>query len=71
MRFTQCLGSQTPEHFRVMVQSLCWRDRFKLAVHHETKELPVFALVGGEERSQIQRKQSARGRYCGRTLAGI
>ncbi len=37
-------GSQTPEHFRVMVQSLL-EDRFKLAVHHETKELPVFELV--------------------------
>ena len=35
---------QREEQNRLMVQSLL-ADRFKLKVHHETKELPVYALV--------------------------
>jgi uncharacterized protein (TIGR03435 family) len=31
-------------HLRLMVQSLL-ADRFKLALHYETKELPIYALV--------------------------
>jgi uncharacterized protein (TIGR03435 family) len=34
----------TQEQFRVMIQNLL-KDRFKMVVHQETKELPVFALV--------------------------
>lgn len=37
-------GNPTKDQFRLMVQSLL-ADRFKLAIHHETRQLPVFALV--------------------------
>jgi uncharacterized protein (TIGR03435 family) len=36
-----------PEEFRKMVQSLL-ADRFKLQVHHEMREIQVFALVLGK-----------------------
>jgi uncharacterized protein (TIGR03435 family) len=32
------------QQLRLMVQSLL-ADRFKLTLHHETKELPIYALV--------------------------
>ena len=34
----------TKEQFRVMLQNLL-AERFKLVVHHETKELPMYSLV--------------------------
>ena len=34
----------TKDQFRLMMQALL-ADRFKLAVHYETKQMPVFALV--------------------------
>jgi uncharacterized protein (TIGR03435 family) len=34
----------TKDQFRVMMQSLL-AERFKLAVHYETREAPVFALT--------------------------
>jgi uncharacterized protein (TIGR03435 family) len=34
----------TKEQFRVMLQNLL-AERFKLTVHHETKELPMYSLV--------------------------
>ncbi len=37
-------GNPTKDEFRLMMQSLL-ADRFKLVVHHETRQLPVFALV--------------------------
>lgn len=37
-------GNPTKDQFRLMMQGLL-ADRFKLAVHHETRQLPVFALV--------------------------
>jgi uncharacterized protein (TIGR03435 family) len=37
-------GNPTKDQFRLMMQALL-ADRFKLAVHHETKQLAVFALV--------------------------
>src|SRR6267142_6606299 len=36
-------GSPTKDQMRLMMQSLL-ADRFKLAVHFETREVPVFAL---------------------------
>jgi uncharacterized protein (TIGR03435 family) len=35
------------EQVRVMLQNLL-RDRFRLAVHRETKELPIYALIVGK-----------------------
>jgi uncharacterized protein (TIGR03435 family) len=40
-------GNLKPDDFPVMVQSLL-EDRFKLALHRETKEMPVYALVVGK-----------------------
>lgn len=37
-------GNPTKDQFRLMMQALL-ADRFKLAVHYETKQLPVFGLV--------------------------
>jgi uncharacterized protein (TIGR03435 family) len=40
----QSEGSPTKEQMRLMLQALL-TDRFKLVVHHETRDAPVFALV--------------------------
>jgi uncharacterized protein (TIGR03435 family) len=37
----------TKETFKLMLQNLL-AERFKLALHHETKELPMYALVVGK-----------------------
>jgi uncharacterized protein (TIGR03435 family) len=37
-------GNPTKDQFRLMMQALL-ADRFKLTVHYETRQLPVFALV--------------------------
>jgi uncharacterized protein (TIGR03435 family) len=37
-------GNPTKDQFRLMMQALL-ADRFKLAIHYETKQLPVYALV--------------------------
>jgi uncharacterized protein (TIGR03435 family) len=50
-------GNPTKDQFRMMVQALL-ADRFKLAIHYETKQLPVFGLVlekPGKLGPQIQR----------------
>jgi uncharacterized protein (TIGR03435 family) len=43
----------TKEQFRLMLQSLL-AERFKLALHHETKELPMYALVLGKGGSKLK-----------------
>ena len=40
----QAAGNPTKDQMRLMMQSLL-ADRFKLAVHFETQEVPVFALT--------------------------
>jgi uncharacterized protein (TIGR03435 family) len=37
-------GNPTKDQFRLMMQALL-ADRFKLAIHYETRKLPLFALV--------------------------
>jgi uncharacterized protein (TIGR03435 family) len=37
-------GNPTKDQFRLMMQSLL-ADRFKLVVHYESRQLPIFALV--------------------------
>jgi bla regulator protein BlaR1 len=49
-------GNPTKDQMRMMMQSLL-EDRFKLVIHHETQQLPVFALVlakPGKTGPQIQ-----------------
>jgi bla regulator protein BlaR1 len=41
-------GNPTKDQMRLMMQSLI-ADRFKLSVHHETRQLPVYALVLSKE----------------------
>lgn len=43
----------TPEQVRVMMQSLL-ADRFKLKLHRETKEMPVYALVVGKNGPKLK-----------------
>lgn len=50
-------GNPTKDQYRLMTQSLL-ADRFKLAIHHETRQMPVLALVllkAGETGPQLQR----------------
>jgi uncharacterized protein (TIGR03435 family) len=49
-------GTPTKGEFRQMMQSLL-ADRFKLSVHRERKELPVYALVVGKSGPKL--KESA------------
>jgi uncharacterized protein (TIGR03435 family) len=46
----------TKEQFQLMLQNLL-AERFKLTLHHETKELPMYALVVGKGGSKL--KESA------------
>jgi uncharacterized protein (TIGR03435 family) len=43
----------SPEQIKAMLQTLL-ADRFKLAVHRETKELPVYTLVVGKRGSKLR-----------------
>ena len=45
-----------PEQLRLMVQKLL-ADRFKLVIHRDTKELPVYALVVGKNGPKLQEGQ--------------
>jgi len=54
-------GNPSKDQYRLMVQSLL-ADRFKLAIHHETRQMPVLGLVllkAGETGPQLQRHSSA------------
>jgi uncharacterized protein (TIGR03435 family) len=46
----------TKEQFQLMLQNLL-AERFKLTLHHETKELPIYALVVGKNGPKL--KESA------------
>jgi uncharacterized protein (TIGR03435 family) len=43
----------TKEQFRLMLQNLL-AERFKLVLHHETKELPMYALVVGKRGAKLK-----------------
>src|SRR5450759_2140572 len=43
----------TKEEFKLMLQNLL-AERFKLTLHHETKELPMYALVVGKGGSKLK-----------------
>src|SRR5580658_3035508 len=46
-------GAPTKDEFRGMLQLLL-ADRFKLAVHRETREIPVYALVVGKNGPKLK-----------------
>src|SRR5690348_10221565 len=52
--------NSTPDESRIMLQSLL-EDRFRLAVHHETKELSIFALRrnGSAQSGLVPSKESS------------
>ena len=54
-------GNSTREQITLMLQALL-ADRFKLAVHDETRELPVFALI--VVRGDLRHGQSADSKCC-------
>ncbi len=53
-------GWASPEQLRPLVQSLL-ADRFKLAIHRETKELPIYVLVVGKGGPKVQPSKSNAG----------
>ena len=65
-------GNPSKDQLRLMLQSLL-ADRFKLAIHFETRELPVLALTCHQARQARPRSSSACGRpslQCGRAPHG-
>jgi uncharacterized protein (TIGR03435 family) len=46
-------GNASADQMRLMLQSLL-QDRFKLALHHETKELPIYVLAVAKSGLKIQ-----------------
>jgi uncharacterized protein (TIGR03435 family) len=55
-------GNATPPQLRLMLQALL-KDRFKLALRHETKDVPIYELVVAKGGSKIQEDtESARSR---------
>lgn len=66
-------GAPTRNDFRQMLQTLL-ADRFKLKVHRETKEMPVYALVVGKNGPKLKESApdavwSGRGTVNGRNQA--
>jgi uncharacterized protein (TIGR03435 family) len=49
-------GNPTTEQTRAMVQTLL-ADRFKLVLHRETKELPIYNLVAAKNGLKLQRSK--------------
>jgi uncharacterized protein (TIGR03435 family) len=46
-------GTATKDQLRLMLRGLL-AERFKLVLHHETKELPVYALLVGSRGSKLK-----------------
>jgi hypothetical protein len=53
-------GRTHPDQLRLMLQTLL-ADRFKLKVHRETKELPVFALVAVKNGPKLRPVEAGNG----------
>ena len=56
-------GAPSREEVRQMLQTLL-ADRFKLAIHHEMKVMPVYALVVGKNGSKLK-ESTSRGECSG------
>ena len=51
-------GPATPDELRLMMQTLL-ADRFKLSLRHETKEMPVYALVVAKDGPKLHENKEA------------
>jgi uncharacterized protein (TIGR03435 family) len=51
-------GTKGPEKLQLMTQTML-EDRFKLKVHRETKEVPVYALLVGKNGPKLQASDEA------------
>jgi uncharacterized protein (TIGR03435 family) len=51
-------GPATPEQLQLMMQTLL-ADRFKLSLRHETKEMPVYALVVAKDGPKLHENKEA------------
>jgi uncharacterized protein (TIGR03435 family) len=58
-----------PDEIRAMLQTLL-ADRFKLVVHRETQQLPVYTLVVGKSGSKMQESKEGRKNYINWTGPG-
>src|SRR6202158_6181888 len=54
----------TPQQVRQMTQALL-AERFKLTLHRESKQLPIYALVVGKNGPKIQAVEDGQGRATG------
>jgi uncharacterized protein (TIGR03435 family) len=62
-------GTPTQEQVQQMVQALL-ADRFKLQVHRETKEMPIYALVMAREDGRLGPKLKVSTAECGNAGRG-
>lgn len=53
----------TKKQFQLMLQNLL-ADRFKLVVHHETKQLPVYELVIGKNGAKLKESGGSPGEHA-------
>ncbi len=58
-----------PDQIRQMLQTLL-ADRFKLVVHRETQQLPVYTLIVGKSGSKMQESKEGRKNYINWTGPG-
>ncbi len=50
--------ARTPEQLKPMLQALL-ADRFKLQIHRDTKELPMYSLVAGKNGSKLKESEAS------------
>jgi bla regulator protein blaR1 len=62
-------GNSTPPQLRLMLQTLL-KDRFKLALRHESKDAPIYELVVAKGGSKIQEDTLSDRQRIGMTGAG-
>jgi uncharacterized protein (TIGR03435 family) len=63
-------GAATNEQIRAMLQTLI-ADRFKLSLHREKKELPVFAILVGKNGARLKVGDSGGERSMGPAPGGL
>ena len=62
-------GPDDPERTNLMMQTLL-ADRFKLAIHRETKDMPIYELVTGKNGPKLKASAEAAGTHMGQFRIG-